>query len=41
VTLQKLETLPLRVEKHCENALEVARWLEDHDEVSWVNYPDS
>jgi len=39
VTLQKLETLPLRVEKHSENALEVARWLKDHDEVSWVNYP--
>ncbi|MGK2230395.1 MAG: O-acetylhomoserine (thiol)-lyase [Methanobacteriota archaeon] len=39
VTLQKLETLPLRVERHSENALEVARWLEDHDAVDWVNYP--
>jgi len=39
VTMQKLETLPLRVEKHSENALKVARWLEDHDGVDWVNYP--
>ncbi|USZ69438.1 O-acetylhomoserine aminocarboxypropyltransferase/cysteine synthase [Halorussus salilacus] len=39
VTLQKLESLPLRVEKHCENALAVARFLDDHDEVAWVNYP--
>ena len=39
VTMQKLETLPLRMEKHSENALEVARWLEGHEEVSWVNYP--
>jgi O-acetylhomoserine (thiol)-lyase len=39
VTLQKLETLPLRAARHSENALEVARWLDDHDEVSWVNYP--
>ena len=34
-----LETLPLRVAKHCANALEVARYLEGHDKVSWVNYP--
>ncbi|WP_115863412.1 O-acetylhomoserine aminocarboxypropyltransferase/cysteine synthase family protein [Halorussus litoreus] len=39
VTLQKLETLPLRMERHCENALEVARFLDDHDDVAWVNYP--
>jgi O-acetylhomoserine (thiol)-lyase len=27
------------MEKHSENALEVARWLEGHEEVSWINYP--
>ena len=37
--LQGLETLPLRVKKHSENALEVARYLEKHPGVSWVNYP--
>jgi len=36
--LQGLETLPMRVERHCENALKVARWLEAHPAVSWVNY---
>ncbi len=38
------ETLPLRMERHCENALAVASWLEKHKEVEWVNYaglPDS
>ncbi len=39
ITLQKLETLPLRMERHSKNALEVAKFLEDHSEVSWVNYP--
>jgi O-acetylhomoserine (thiol)-lyase len=37
--LQGLETLPLRVKKHSENALSVARFLKDHPLVSWVNYP--
>ncbi|WP_332897558.1 O-acetylhomoserine aminocarboxypropyltransferase/cysteine synthase family protein [Haladaptatus sp. CMSO5] len=37
--LQKLETLPLRMERHCENALIVAEFLEDHPDVSWVTYP--
>lgn len=37
--LQGLETLPLRMSRHCENALAVARWLEMHPAVSWVNYP--
>ncbi len=37
--LQGLETLPLRVKKHSENALEVARFLEGHPLVKWVNYP--
>jgi len=37
--LQGLETLPLRIERHCENAFAVARYLEAHDAVSWVDYP--
>jgi O-acetylhomoserine (thiol)-lyase len=37
--LQGLETLPLRMERHSENALAVARHLEAHSAVSWVNYP--
>jgi O-acetylhomoserine (thiol)-lyase len=37
--LQGLETLPLRMRKHCENALEVARFLKSHPLVGWVNYP--
>ena len=32
------ETLPLRMDKHCANALEVAKYLDGHDQVSWVNY---
>lgn len=37
--LQGLETLSLRMERHCENALKVAQFLESHPLVSWVNYP--
>ena len=37
--LQGLETLTLRVKQHCENALEVAKFLQSHEAVSWVNYP--
>lgn len=33
-----LETLPLRMQKHCDNALAVAKFLESHDEIEWVNY---
>lgn len=36
--LQGIETLSLRAERHCENALKLAKWLEAHPEVSWVNY---
>ncbi|MEL6387340.1 MAG: O-acetylhomoserine aminocarboxypropyltransferase [Pseudomonadota bacterium] len=32
------ETLPLRMDKHCSNALAVAEWLKDHPKVSWVRY---
>jgi O-acetylhomoserine (thiol)-lyase len=37
--LQGLETLPLRIQRHSENALAVAKWLETRDEVTWVSYP--
>lgn len=36
--LQGLETLSLRAERHCENALKLAKWLQDQEKVSWVNY---
>lgn len=42
--MQGLETLCLRMERHCENALKVAKYLKAHEKVSWVNYaalPDS
>lgn len=35
-----LETLHLRVPRHCENALAVAKYLKSNDKVAWVNYPD-
>lgn len=35
-----LETLPLRMKKHCENALTVAKFLESNENVAWVNYSD-
>ena len=38
-TAQKLETLPVRIEKHCENALLVAEALDAHPDVEWVSYP--
>ena len=37
--LQGLETLHLRMPRHCENALKVATFLENHEAVEWVNYP--
>jgi O-acetylhomoserine (thiol)-lyase len=37
--LQGLETIHLRVPRHCENAMALAQWLQGHDKVSWVNYP--
>lgn len=36
--LQGLQTLPLRMERHCDNALAVAKHLEQHSGVAWVNY---
>ncbi|MEP5254888.1 MAG: O-acetylhomoserine aminocarboxypropyltransferase/cysteine synthase [Winogradskyella arenosi] len=37
--IQGLETLELRIQKHSQNALELAQWLETQPEVTWVNYP--
>ena len=37
--IQGLETLSLRVQRHVDNALELARWLQQRPEVAWVNYP--
>ena len=37
--LQGVETLPLRMERHCANALALAKFLKDDPRVSWVNYP--
>ncbi len=37
--LQGLETLPLRMERHVENAQKIAEFLEQHELVTWVNYP--
>lgn len=37
--LQGLETLSLRVQRACDNALAIARWLESQDDISFVNYP--
>jgi OAH/OAS sulfhydrylase len=37
--LQGLETLSLRVQRQVDNALELAKWLEQHQQVTWVSYP--
>jgi O-acetylhomoserine (thiol)-lyase len=37
--LQGLETLPVRMDRHCANAMGVARFLRDHPKVAWVKYP--
>jgi O-acetylhomoserine (thiol)-lyase len=42
--LTGMETLSLRMQRHCDNALKVAQWLKQHPNVAWVNYaglPDS
>ena len=38
LVLTGIETLPLRMQKHCDNALAVAQWLKKHPKISWVNY---
>ena len=39
IFLQGLETLPLRMERHCQNAINVARYLKSHPGVEWLRYP--
>ena len=39
IFLQGIESLPLRIARHSENALAVAKWLERHPKVAWVKYP--
>lgn len=39
VLSKSLETLAIRVDRHCENALKLAEFLETHDQVNWVKYP--
>jgi len=39
VLSKSLETLAVRVDRHCENALKLAEFLESHDKVNWVRYP--
>lgn len=44
LALTGMETLHLRMERHCENAMELAEWLKGHEKVAWVSYaglPDS
>jgi O-acetylhomoserine (thiol)-lyase len=38
LTITGIETLPLRMERHCANALVIAQWLERHEAVAWVSY---
>ena len=37
--MQGVETLSLRMERHCASTLEITRWLKEHPQVAWVNYP--
>lgn len=39
IIVQGIETLSLRMDRHCENALKVAKYLQTHDKVSWVRFP--
>ena len=39
IFMQGIETLPLRMERHCENALAVAQYLKDHPKVEWIRFP--
>ena len=39
IFLQGIETLPLRMERHCSNALAVAKFLKTHEKVAWVRFP--
>jgi O-acetylhomoserine (thiol)-lyase len=37
--LTGIETLPLRIQRHCDNTLAVAEWLAKHPKIAWVSYP--
>ncbi|MGB5064211.1 MAG: PLP-dependent transferase, partial [Candidatus Competibacter sp.] len=37
--LQGIETLPVRMDRHCENAVKAAEYLRDHPQVTWIKYP--
>ena len=37
--LTGIETLPLRIQRHCDNTLAVAEWLSSHSKVAWISYP--
>ena len=39
LTILGCETLPLRMQRHCENAGKVASWLSEHPKIAWVSYP--
>lgn len=39
LTISGLETLSLRMQRHSDSALKVARWLQDNENIAWVNYP--
>ncbi len=39
IFLQGIETLPLRMERHCDNAMQIAKYLRNHPKVKWVRYP--
>jgi methionine-gamma-lyase len=39
LVLRGIKTLALRMERHCDNAMKIARFLEEHPKVSWVRYP--
>ena len=39
VILQGIESLHVRMDRHCENAMKVAEYLQGHEQVAWVNYP--
>ena len=39
LVLTGIETLPLRMQRHCDNAKAVAEWLSVHPKVAWVSYP--
>lgn len=39
IFLQGIETLPLRMQRHCDNAIAVAKYLKEHSKISWLRYP--